>query len=80
LISLVDITCVIYLDNILIFLENPAKHTKTIQEILQKLRKNKFFINLKKYNFGTDTIKFLGFIIRPDGTKIDPLYIQAIKD
>jgi hypothetical protein len=70
----------IYLDNILIFLENPTKYTKTVQEILEKLKKNNFFANLKKYDFGTNTIEFLGFIIKPNKTEIDPLYVQAIKD
>jgi hypothetical protein len=64
----------IYLDNILIFLENPTKYTKTVQEILEKLKK-KNFANPKKYDFGTNIIKFLGFIIRPNRTEIDLLYI-----
>jgi hypothetical protein len=66
---------VIYLDDILIFLEDPANYTETVREILEKLKENKFFINLKKYNFGTNTIEFLEFIVRPNGTKIDPLRV-----
>jgi hypothetical protein len=66
---------VIYLDNILIFSENPIKYTEIIQEILERLRENKLFVNLKKYNFGTNTIEFLGFIVGLDGTEINPLYI-----
>jgi hypothetical protein len=61
----------IYLDNILIFSKNPINYIKTIREILEKLKKNKFFANLKKYDFGTNMIEFLGFIIRPNRTKID---------
>jgi hypothetical protein len=75
LISLVDITCVIYLDNILIFLKTLAKYIKTIREIFEKLKKKKFFVNLKKYDFGTNTAEFLGFIIRPNKTEIDLLYV-----
>jgi hypothetical protein len=70
----------IYLDNILIFSENLAKYTKTVQEILERLRENKFFANLKKYDFGINTIEFLGFIVRPNKTEIDPSRVQAIKD
>jgi hypothetical protein len=70
----------IYLDNILIFLENPTKYIKPIREVFEKLKKNKFFANLKKYDFGINTIKFLGFIIRPNRTKIDLSYVQVIKD
>jgi hypothetical protein len=69
----------IYLDNILIFLEDPAKYTKTVQGILEKLKENKFFANLKKYDFGTNTKEFLGFIIKPNKTEIDFLCVQVIK-
>jgi hypothetical protein len=65
----------IYLDNILIFLEDLANYTETVQEILEKLRENKLFVNLKKYDFSTNIIKFLGFIIRPNRTEINLLYI-----
>jgi hypothetical protein len=71
---------VIYLDNILIFSEDPANYTEMVREILEKLKKNKFFVNLKKYDFGTNIIEFLGFIIRPDKTEIDPSRVQVIKD
>jgi hypothetical protein len=60
---------VIYLDNILIFLEDPAKYIKAVREIFEKLRENKFFVNLKKYNFGTigitrrSTVHSIGFVI-----------------
>jgi hypothetical protein len=63
----------------LIFSENLTKYTKTIQEIFEKLRKNKHFINLKKYNFGTNIIEFLGFIIKPKKTKIDLLLSKLLK-
>jgi hypothetical protein len=65
----------IYLDNILIFLENLIKYIKIIQEILKKLKKNKLFVNLKKYDFNTNTIEFLGFIVRFNKTEINPLYV-----
>jgi hypothetical protein len=66
---------VIYLDNILIFFENLINYIKIIQEILERLKKNKLFINFKKYDFGTNIIKFLGFIIGLNRTEIDHLYI-----
>jgi CTP-dependent riboflavin kinase len=71
---------VIYLDNILISLENLAKYTEIIREVLEKLKENKFFANLKKYNFGINIIEFLGFIVRPNKTKIDFSRVQVIKD
>jgi hypothetical protein len=75
LIGLVDITYVIYLDDILIFSENPTNYIETVQEILERLKENNFFANLKKYDFSTNIIEFLGFIVRPNRTEIDLLYI-----
>jgi hypothetical protein len=80
LIGLVDVTCIIYLDDILIFSEDFAKYIETVQEILEKLRENKFFVNLKKYDFGTNIIEFLGFIVKPNRTEIDLSRVQVIKD
>jgi hypothetical protein len=71
LISLINITYMIYLDNILIFSENPTNYIKTIREVLERLKENKFFANLKKYDFSTNTIEFLGFIVGPNGIEID---------
>jgi hypothetical protein len=71
---------VIYLDNILIFLEDLAKYTKTVREILERLKENKLFANLKKYDFGVNTVEFLGFIVGLNKTEMDLSYVQAIKD
>jgi hypothetical protein len=34
LVGLVDITCVVYLDNILIYSENKSKYTEAVTEVL----------------------------------------------
>ncbi|KAF8761562.1 hypothetical protein RHS01_00204 [Rhizoctonia solani] len=43
--DLIDITVVIYLDNILIFSEDPAQHPTHIREVLLRLMKNQLFCN-----------------------------------
>ena len=37
LVGLVDVTCVVYLDDILIYSENPEDHTKAVREVLERL-------------------------------------------
>jgi hypothetical protein len=71
---------VIYLDDILIFSENPVNYIEIILEILEKLKENKLFVNLKKYDFGTNIIEFLGFIVGLNRTEIDLSRVQVIKD
>jgi hypothetical protein len=71
---------VIYLDDILIFSENPVNYIEIILEILEKLKENKLFVNLKKYDFGTNIIEFLGFIVGLNRTEIALSRVQVIKD
>ena len=42
---------VVYLDNILIFLENRNKYIEYVKEVLQELQKANIRLKLKKYKF-----------------------------
>ncbi|KAF8698542.1 hypothetical protein RHS03_07547, partial [Rhizoctonia solani] len=44
--DLIDVTMVIYLDNILIFSENPEEHPGHVREVLLHLMRNQLFCNL----------------------------------
>lgn len=72
LIGLVDVICVVYLDDILIYSEDPATHDEAVRKVLERLRTYKLFANLKKCQFDTDTVEFLGYIISPTGVEMDP--------
>ena len=54
---------IIYLDNILIFLNNKKEHKEHITIILKILEKIKLKIKPKKYTFHINKIEYLGFII-----------------
>ena len=58
-----NIICVIYLNNILIFNEDSTKHRLHIQRIFKRLKNYELYINLKKCKFDIDEIDFLNFII-----------------
>jgi len=55
--------CVIYLNNILIYLQFKKEHKHYVCEILEQLWHYKLYANLKKCIFSTDTVKFLKFIV-----------------
>ena len=61
--KLVDIICIIYLNNILIFNENSMKYRRHVQQILERFRNFELYINLKKCEFDIEGIEFLNFII-----------------
>ena len=73
-----DVTCVIYLDDILIFSENEEEHTKHVKQILAKLQEAKLYAKLSKCQFSVKKTEFLGYIIEPGGITTDPRKIQAI--
>ena len=80
LIGLVDVTYVVYLDNILIFSKDPTKHKTAVQVVLNRLRTYRLYANIKKYIFDTDSVKFLSFIVKPTKIEIDPSKVGAIRD
>ena len=71
---------IIYLDDILIYSNNPADHKKHVHEVLRCLHKNGLYAHLDKCHFSEDTIEYLGFILSKDGLKMDPSKVQTIQD
>jgi Reverse transcriptase (RNA-dependent DNA polymerase) len=70
LLDLLDKICVIYLDNIFIFLKNDAEYIQYIRIVLDRLRQYKLYANSIKYQFKTEEINFLEFIINIKGVYI----------
>jgi hypothetical protein len=58
---------IIYFDDILIYSRNLEEHLNHVKEVVEPLRANKLFINLKKCSFMMDRLPFLGFIVSSDG-------------
>ncbi|KAF8713242.1 hypothetical protein RHS03_00737, partial [Rhizoctonia solani] len=76
--DLVDITVVIYLDNILIFSENPEDHPTHVREVLSRLLNNQLFCKLSKCHFHVTTVDYLGIVISPKGFSMDQKKIEAV--
>jgi transposase InsO family protein len=73
-----DIFCVVYLDDVLVFSQKGENHWDHVKKVMDRLRQYSLYINLKKYAFATNCIEFLGFIVRTDGVTIDPSRVSAI--
>ena len=59
-----DFFIIVYLDDILIYIKDEGQgYIEPMQWVLDLLRKNGFFANLKKYQFHQDKVHFLGYIV-----------------
>ena len=67
--------CVIYLDDILIFLDNEKEYEKHVIIVLKILEKMGLRIKSEKYIFYINKIEYFGFIIISQGLRINPAKI-----
>ena len=76
--GLLNVFYVIYLNNILIFLKNKNEHITHIKEVLERLYQFQLYAKLSKYNFMTNKVNFLSFIVSTDDMKIKSSCITVI--
>jgi hypothetical protein len=78
LIDLINISCVVYFDNILIYLINRAEYQQYVRQIFERLRQYKLYIKLFKCEFSIISIIFLEFVINIRNIKMDESRIEVI--
>jgi hypothetical protein len=78
--DMLDVCVVIYLDDILIYSDDPAKHNDHVRKVLRCLHTNNLYAKIEKCEFSITTMSFLGFVISPEGLQMDDLKIQVIRD
>lgn len=71
---------VVYLDDILIYSKFLHDHASHLHSVLEVLRKEKLYANLKKCTFCTDKLVFLGFVVSAKGIEVDEEKIKAIQE
>ena len=55
---------IVYLDNIIIYLNSKKEYKEYIKWVLSKLYKENMLVVIKKYKFYTKKTNFVGFIIK----------------
>ena len=76
-----DVFVIVYLDDILIYIEDPGQpHVEAICWVLDQLRKYSFFANLKKYCFHQDEICFLEYVVSSKGISMEVKKIEVVKE
>lgn len=78
--DMIDVSVVVYLDDILIFSKDRQQHTAHIQEVLSRLRKFNLYAKDSKCEFYSHSVSFLGYYIDRDGISMDPSKVRSILD
>ena len=73
-------TCLVYLDDIIIFSKDKPSHLHHLSQILKALHRAGVTIKLSKCTFFKDSVKYLGHIIRPGTLEIDTIRTKALKE
>ncbi|XP_064197194.1 uncharacterized protein LOC135257909 [Anguilla rostrata] len=75
---LLNRSVVVYLDDILIFSQNPQDHVSHVRKVLQQLLENKLFVKVEKCEFHVSSVRFLGFIIEEGQVRMDPEKVKVV--
>nr|AAM15062.1 putative retroelement integrase [Arabidopsis thaliana] len=78
--AFIGIFVIVYFDDILVYSESLREHIEHLDSVLNVLRKEELYANLKKCTFCTDNLVFLGFVVSADGVKVDEEKVKAIRD
>ena len=73
-----DLFCIVYLDDILIYSNTLEEHVIHVRQVLARLREYGLSCKREKCEFHTSTLSFLGFVISPSDISMDPDCIAAI--
>lgn len=78
--GILDVSCIVYLDDILISSNTEEEHIEHVREVLERLQRFHLYAKLSKCNFHQPEVKFLGFVVRLEGIKLDPSRLATVAD
>ena len=77
--SYLDKFVIIYLDDILIYIDKEHEHEMHVRKVLEILRKNKLYAKTFKCVLGVYETEYLGFILHGDGVAVNSHETSAIE-
>jgi len=75
-----DLFCVAYLDDILVFSPDEERHGEHVRAVLTRVRDTGLTLKASKCEFYTTETEYLGYVISPQGLRMDEEKIRTIKD
>ncbi|CCO37407.1 hypothetical protein RSOLAG1IB_11291 [Rhizoctonia solani AG-1 IB] len=78
--DLLDITVIVYLDNILIFSNSREEHVQHVIEVLSCLQKHNLFCNPSKCMFFVTEVTYISLVVTPEGIFMEQEKVKAIQE
>ena len=72
-------TCLVYLDDVIVFSKTFDEHVKHVQDVLTILQRAGISLKLKKCNFSTKAVEYLGHVIKPGRLEVATKNTAAIE-
>jgi hypothetical protein len=69
---------VVFIDDILTYLETAEEHAELLRIVLEKLRQNQLYAMFSTCEFWLEKVAFLGHVLTADGVAVDPEKIEAM--
>ena len=73
-------TCLIYLDDVIIFSQRAEDHLRDVDQVLDVLRHAGISLRFGKCLFFTDSVRYLGHIVRPGTLEVDQSHVRALRE
>ena len=71
---------VVFIDDILVYLENEQDHAEHLRVVLTRLREHQLYAKFSKCEFWLKKAPFLGHILLEEGITVDPSKVQDVMD
>jgi Reverse transcriptase (RNA-dependent DNA polymerase)/RNase H-like domain found in reverse transcriptase len=78
--NMLDVCVVVYIDDILIYSDNPAQHREHVCEILHRLRLHYLYAKPEKCEWHRDSVEFLGYMLSAEGLTMFGDKVQTFSD
>jgi hypothetical protein len=73
-------TCLVYLDDIIVFSDTFDEHFKRLDEVLSRLEAANIYLKLPKCTFCADTVEYLGHVVSDKGVSPNPKKVEWLKN
>ena len=78
--DMIDVSVFMYLDDILVYSDDPEQHSAHVREVLTRLQPNQLYARADKCEFHCNSCEYLGYMLSPNGLTMAQNKIQAIQD